>query len=91
MVNLGSGLILALANNPEVQRKARAEIDSIVGLDRLPTVSDRESLPYVHAVVKEINRWHSVTPLGAPRAGVEDDEYDGYFIPKGTMIFPNNW
>ncbi|KAJ2927403.1 hypothetical protein H1R20_g9694, partial [Candolleomyces eurysporus] len=91
MVNLGSGLILALANNPEVQRKARAEIDSVVGSDRLPTVTDRENLPYVHAVVKEINRWHSVTPLGAPRASVEDDEYDGYFIPKGTMIFPNNW
>lgn len=21
----------------------------------------------------------------------EDDVYDGYFIPKGTMVMPNTW
>ena len=49
---------------PDVQRKAQAEIDKIVGNSRLPDFSDEGSLPYVQAVVKETLRWHPVGPLG---------------------------
>ncbi|KAJ2935732.1 hypothetical protein H1R20_g1362, partial [Candolleomyces eurysporus] len=85
------GLILVLANHLEVQMKAQAEIDSVIGSDRLPLISDRQSLPYVHAIVKEVSRWHTVAPLSTPRVNAKDDEYDGYFIPKGTLVFPNSW
>ena len=57
-------LILALANHPEVQRKAQQELDAVVGSDRLPTIADRSSLPYVHAIVKELGRWYNAAPLG---------------------------
>ena len=50
---------------PEVQRTAQAEIDQVVGGDRLPDFSDGESLPYIGAVIKETLRWHNVTPLGS--------------------------
>ncbi|KLO17678.1 cytochrome P450 [Schizopora paradoxa] len=56
--------ILAIVNYPEVQRKAQAEIDRVVGTDRLPTFQDRESLPYVMAICKETLRWHTVVPEG---------------------------
>jgi cytochrome P450 len=49
---------------PEVQRKAQAEIDQVVGNSRLPDFSDEAALPYVQAVLKEVLRWHPVTPLG---------------------------
>lgn len=49
---------------PEVQRKAQAEVDAIVGKDRLPNFLDRESLPYVNAIVKELLRWNPSVPLG---------------------------
>jgi Cytochrome P450 len=49
---------------PEVQRKAQAEIDALVGNDRLPDFSDRPLLPYVSAVLEEALRWHPVVPLG---------------------------
>jgi cytochrome P450 len=49
---------------PEVQRKAQAEIDGIVGNSRLPEFSDQDALPYVQAVLKEVLRWHPVTPQG---------------------------
>jgi len=49
---------------PDVQKKAQAEIDAFVGTDRLPTISDRESLPYVEGVMKEVLRWIPVVPLG---------------------------
>ena len=49
---------------PDVQRKAQAEIDQIVGNSRLPNFADEGALPYVRAVLKEVLRWHPAGPLG---------------------------
>ena len=49
---------------PEVQCKVQAKIDEIVGNSRLPEFSNQDMLPYVQAVLKEVLRWHPVTPLG---------------------------
>ncbi|KAJ7147105.1 cytochrome P450 [Mycena crocata] len=83
--------ILAMALNPEVERKAQCEIDSVVRLGRLPVFEDRRHLPYVEAICREVLRWRPVVPLGVPHATSEDDIYEGYFIPKGTTIFTNIW
>ena len=53
-----------MALYPEVQKKAQAEIDAVIGPNRLPDFEDRHSLPYINAVVKELMRWNLVTPLG---------------------------
>ena len=82
---------VAMSQNPMVQEKARRELDAVVGPSRLPDLTDRKSLPYVNAVVKETMRWHSVAPLGLPHVSTADDEYNGYFIPKGTIILANAW
>ena len=82
---------LAMALFPEVQRKAKEEIDRVVGTDRLPTFADRAQLPYVDAVVKETLRWHPVAPMGLPHQTSDDDIYNGMFIPKGSMMMPNIW
>ena len=55
-----------MALYPEVQKKAQAEIDAVIGPDRLPEFEDRSSLPYINAVVKELYRWNLVAPLGEP-------------------------
>ncbi|TFY59479.1 hypothetical protein EVG20_g7774 [Dentipellis fragilis] len=81
---------LAMTLHPDVQRKAQAEIDAVVGNDRLPSIHDRESLPYVNAVVKEVMR-HSPLKPGAPHRVIEDDVHNGYFIPKGTIVMANSW
>ena len=57
-------LFLAMALYPEVQKKAQEELDNVIGNDRLPEFSDRDSLPYINAVVKELLRWNPVLPLG---------------------------
>ena len=59
-------LFLAMVLYPEVQRKAQKEIDAVMGPNRLPDFSDRPSLPYINAIVKESMRWHLVLPLGGP-------------------------
>lgn len=50
--------------HPDAQGKAQIEIDNVVGMDRLPDFGDETSLPYVSALVKEVMRWHPVTPIG---------------------------
>ncbi|KZT28780.1 cytochrome P450 [Neolentinus lepideus HHB14362 ss-1] len=76
---------------PEAQKKAQAEIDAVIGNDRLPSLSDRDQLPYVGALVKEVFRWHPVAPLGLPHRLMQDDVHDGYFIPEGTLVIANIW
>lgn len=77
--------------HPEVVAKAQAELEAVVGPNRLPDHADRSDLPYVNAIIKECLRWQNAVPLGIPHAAVEDDEFDGYFIPAGTVVFPNAW
>ena len=49
---------------PNVQAKAQAELDAVVGNDRLPSFSDCNSLPYVNRVWKEVLQWHAIVLLG---------------------------
>ena len=76
---------------PEVQRRAQAELDTVVGRDRLPTFDDAPRLPYVRAIIEEVLRWRPSLPLGLAHATTEDDWYEGMFIPKGTICIPNTW
>ncbi|KAH9163791.1 cytochrome P450 [Lactarius sanguifluus] len=82
-----SSLFLALVLYPEVQKRAQAELDSVVSRDRLPTYDDKPRLPYIEAMSRELLRWHMVTPLGVHHSPTDDDFYKGYFIPKGLVIF----
>jgi cytochrome P450 len=76
---------------PEIQRKAQAEIDQVIGAGRLPGFQDRRNLPYIDAVVKELLRWHPAARMGLPHTTTEDDICDGYLIPKGALLLPNVW
>ena len=68
-----------------VQEKAQAEIDRVIGTDRLPTFEDRPSMPYVEAMYKEVMRWRPIAPLGVPHYTTSDDMYKGFYIPKGGL------
>jgi len=82
---------LAMSEHPEAMAKAQKEIDSVVGLDRLPTFADRKNLPYVEALFNECIRYGVAVPLSLPHRLMEDDMYEGMFIPKGTLVFANIW
>lgn len=82
--------ILAMTLHPEAQKHAQAELDAVLG-DRLPTFSDRDDLPYVTAVMKEVLRWIPVLPLAVPHRAINSDQYKGYFIPAGASVLGNTW
>jgi cytochrome P450 len=63
-----STFVLAMVLFPDIQSKAQEEIDRVVGPSRLPTHNDREHLPYIAALYKELLRWHVIGPMGDSRA-----------------------
>ena len=71
-----------MALYPEVQKKAQAEIDCVVGQNRLPDFHDRPSLPYVNAIVKESIRWNVVLPFG------RHFFYHHYYSDEFPKLFP---
>ncbi|KAJ3569367.1 hypothetical protein NP233_g5093 [Leucocoprinus birnbaumii] len=83
--------VLAMLLYPEVQQKAQAEIDAVIGLDRLPEFSDRDQLPYISAILKEVLRWNPVLSIGIPHLSTGDDVYNGYYIPSGSIVIANTY
>ncbi|KAG8214074.1 cytochrome P450 [Butyriboletus roseoflavus] len=83
--------VLAMVLFPEAQRKAQKEIDAVVGTDRLPSFSDRSSLPFVEAVMRETSRWHPTGPVGLAHATTTEDVYEGMYIPRGATVIINTW
>ncbi|KAG2368721.1 cytochrome P450 [Suillus spraguei] len=85
--------VLAMLIYPDVQKHAQAEIDSVIGRDRLPTFEERASLPYIDAILQETFDLAFAKHLhkGLPHATSSEDIYDGYFIPKGVTVICNTW
>lgn len=84
---------LAMAMYPDVQAKAHAELDALLGnkSTRLPTFEDRAKLPYLSLIVEEAQRWHPVAPMGLPHRTDKDDSVAGYRIPKDSLLMPAIW
>ncbi|KAK1767239.1 O-methylsterigmatocystin oxidoreductase [Phialemonium atrogriseum] len=84
-------LVLYLMQNQDTQRKGQEEVDRVVGKDRLPTWDDIPNLPYMNLILQETYRMNPLSPLGIPHASIADNVYEGMFIPKGTIVYPNVW
>jgi len=80
-----------MALYPEVQSKVQAEVDAVVGREHLLYPSDLGHLTYLLAVLKEVLRFAPVGNLALPHKVTQDDEYNGYRIPKDTTIMANVW
>ncbi|KAI5122654.1 hypothetical protein M0805_007916 [Coniferiporia weirii] len=77
--------------HPEVAKRAQEEIDNVVGTKRLPTLDDRQNLPYIDCIMKEVFRAYPPVPLGIPHQSTHTETYRGWTIPGGSMVVPNIW
>ncbi|KAI0682494.1 cytochrome P450 [Cytidiella melzeri] len=92
--------VLAMALYPEIMRRAQADIDALVGRDRMPNFGDWEHLSYIHAIVKRALRWKTVVPIGVPHRNTEifctifrlpSSYYSPHFRTIGSTTIPNIW
>jgi cytochrome P450 len=74
-----------LSQNPSVETKMHAEVDSIIGKDRLPMASDFERLEYTNKVFTESMRLYPPAWI-LVRQALQDTTVGGYFIPKGSGV-----
>ncbi|OCT68033.1 cytochrome P450 2G1 [Xenopus laevis] len=86
---LKHGLLLMI-KYPDIQAKLHMEIDRVVGRDRMANMSDHNAMPYMEAVINEIQRFSDIIPMNAPRKVTKDVQFRlrGYTIPEGTKIYP---
>ncbi|CAA3012143.1 cytochrome P450 81E8-like [Olea europaea subsp. europaea] len=80
-----------LLNHPEKLERAKAEIDSLVGNDRLVDESDLPKLHYLQAIISETFRLFPAAPLLVPHEASDNCKIQGYDIPRGTILLVNAW
>ncbi|KAF9526513.1 cytochrome P450 [Crepidotus variabilis] len=91
-ISATGSLLYLMATHPEIQKKAQDELDAVLGYaSRLPEFTDRPALPYIEAIYREILRMYPPLPLSLPHSLIDDDVYEGYFLPKGTTVIGNVW
>ncbi|CAG0879151.1 unnamed protein product [Darwinula stevensoni] len=83
--------VLFLLCHPEIQEKLQAEVDSVVGPERLPSLDDRDRMYYMQAFIMEVQRLANLLPFGLPHFATEDIEVTGLRFPKGTSFLANVW
>ncbi|KAG7034317.1 Cytochrome P450 81E8, partial [Cucurbita argyrosperma subsp. argyrosperma] len=80
-----------LLNNPEVLKKARDEIDTQIGQERLVEEPDVSKLPYLQGIISETLRLTPAAPMLLPHYAANDCTIHGYDVPRDTMLLVNAW
>ncbi|XP_060892884.1 cytochrome P450 2F2-like [Labrus mixtus] len=80
---------LYLSTYPHIQERCQQEIDSVLeGKDRA-SFDDRHNMPYMQAVIHEVQRVANTVPLSVFHCTTKDTELMGYSLPKGTLVIQN--
>lgn len=83
--------VMAALCYPDIFHKARADVDRVCGAnaERLPSLADMESLPYICAMIKEVLRWRPIFQLTPDHTATADIDFEGYHFPAGTGFVIN--
>ncbi|XP_077204296.1 cytochrome P450 2J2-like [Paroedura picta] len=78
--------LLLMANHPDIQEKVHKEMEVVLGSSQIFHYQDGKKLPYMNAVIHEIQRFKYILLFGIPRQSSKDVNLCGFFIPKGAII-----
>ncbi|XP_068996105.1 cytochrome P450 2F2-like [Embiotoca jacksoni] len=80
---------LYLMSYPHIQERCQQEINQVLEGKDQANFEDRHKMPYMQAVIHEVQRVANTVPLSVFHCTTKDTELMGYSIPKGTMIIQN--
>ncbi|XP_041090073.1 cytochrome P450 2K3-like isoform X2 [Polyodon spathula] len=83
--------LLLMMKYPHIQEKVQEEIESVIGRERPPRAEDRKSMPYMDAVLHEIQRVGNVVPMNLLHETTGDTTFRGYRIPKTQWETPHQF
>ena len=81
-------LFAILTAKPGIQEKAREEVDRVLQ-GRQPTLKDRDTMPYIQAMLEETLRYAVIVPVFVHKA-TQDSSLHGFPISKGTQVHQAN-
>ncbi|XP_018424952.1 PREDICTED: cytochrome P450 2C16-like isoform X2 [Nanorana parkeri] len=79
--------LLILLKHADVEECIHKEIDNVIGRNRAPCIEDRSRMPYLEAVIHEIQRFIDLIPMGIPHKVTRDVHFRGFIIPKDTTVY----
>ncbi|XP_072242852.1 cytochrome P450 2J6-like [Leuresthes tenuis] len=80
---------LYLINHQHIQERCQQEMDRVLEGKVRASFEDRHNMPYMQAVIHEVQRVANTVPLSVFHCTTKDTELMGYSLPKGTMIIQN--
>ncbi|KAM7416206.1 hypothetical protein PAMA_018330 [Pampus argenteus] len=83
--------LLYLIKFPDIQDRIHQEIDDHIGTARLPQFSDKPKMPFTEAFIYEVFRHASYVPFTIPHCTTKNTTLNGFFIPKDTCVFINQY
>lgn len=84
-----SWALLYMIEFPDIQERAAAEIEAVLGSEVAPTYADRGRLPFCEAICLETFRMSPSLPFLIPHMALEDCVVRGRTIPAGSLVFVN--
>lgn len=81
--------LVYLMNNPKIQMKAQQELDIVTGRSRLITMDDKNHLPYLNALILEVQRCGNTAPFSVPHCTFRDGKIGDYTVLGRTWIIPH--
>ena len=79
-------ILLFITVNPDVQEQIHAELDEVIGSDRMITLDDKNNLHYLNATIAEAQRYANIGAFNLFHRTTRDVKIHGHAIPQNTHI-----
>nr|AZR39405.1 cytochrome P450 [Agasicles hygrophila] len=81
--------IMVMIMYPDLQKKVKRSLEDAFTWTEKISYSERSRIPYVEAVLCEVERYYNIIPIGGPRRVLRDTTLNNYFIPQNTTVLIN--
>ena len=79
--------LMMMLIRPDIQERCHKEIESVlVGDEFIANYSEKSKMPYIEAVLLEVQRIFHIVPISGPRRALKATSLGGFDIPRNCTI-----